>query len=157
MTSSKLLLDEKPLQVLPQLAKKIGLNEAIALQQLHFHVVNVEKKSHIDHFYEGRWWVYNSYAQWRENDFPFWSEGTIKRIFLKLETLGLALSNQLSKNKSDRKKWYSIDYEKLAHIDDVRKDPHRSKLRWSSAQIAPMDGSTLRRWLYRESQRDPRD
>lgn len=31
---SKLLLDEHPLQVLPGLAKRIGLNEAIILQ--HF-------------------------------------------------------------------------------------------------------------------------
>ena len=164
MTSSKLLLDERPLQVLPQLAVKIGLNEAIALQQLHFHVINAEKKSHIDHFYEGRWWVYNSYAQWRDNDFPFWSESTIKRIFLKLENLGLALSNQLSKNKSDRKKWYSIDYEKLANIDSVIEVPHRVKLIWSSAHIAPMHRLTLIRWMgsdcpdgYTESPRESTD
>ena len=34
--SSKLLIDEPPLQVLPSLALKIGLNEAIILQQVHY-------------------------------------------------------------------------------------------------------------------------
>ena len=161
MTISKLLLDEKPLLVLPQLAVKIGLNEAITLQQLHFHIVNAKKKSHIDHFHEDRWWVYNSYEEWRENDFPFWSVSTIKRIFLKLETLGLALSNQLSKNKSDRKKWYSIDYEKLANIDNVIEAPHRIRLSWSSDQIELMHGIRLSRWMgsdwpdgYTESPRE---
>lgn len=33
---SKLLIDDYPIQVLPKLAKVIGLNEAIILQQLHY-------------------------------------------------------------------------------------------------------------------------
>ena len=33
---SKLLINEHPLQVLPSLATKIGLNEAIVLQQIHY-------------------------------------------------------------------------------------------------------------------------
>ncbi|WLF74824.1 hypothetical protein Q3V38_08385 [Limosilactobacillus fermentum] len=31
-----LLIEEPPLQVLPSLAKSIGLNEAIVLQQIHY-------------------------------------------------------------------------------------------------------------------------
>ena len=33
---SRLLIDEPPLQVLPSLAREIGLNEAIMLQQIHY-------------------------------------------------------------------------------------------------------------------------
>lgn len=33
---SKLLINERPIQVLPRLAKEIGLNEEIFLQQLHY-------------------------------------------------------------------------------------------------------------------------
>lgn len=33
---SKLLIDDYPIQVLPKLAKEIGLNEAIFLQQVHY-------------------------------------------------------------------------------------------------------------------------
>jgi hypothetical protein len=33
---SKLLIDEPPLQVLPTLAVRLGLEEAIFLQQLHY-------------------------------------------------------------------------------------------------------------------------
>jgi hypothetical protein len=33
---SKLLLDEQPLLIMPKLATKIGLNESIIVQQIHY-------------------------------------------------------------------------------------------------------------------------
>ena len=33
---SKLLLNEQPLLIMPTLASKIGLNESIVLQQIHY-------------------------------------------------------------------------------------------------------------------------
>ena len=41
--SSKLLMGESPLQVLPGLAVLIGLDEAIFLQQLHYKLYQVLK------------------------------------------------------------------------------------------------------------------
>ena len=40
---SKLLINEQPLQVLPSLAEAIGLNQAIALQQVHYWLENARK------------------------------------------------------------------------------------------------------------------
>ncbi len=111
---SKLLIHEPPLQVLPSLACKIGLNEAIVLQQLHFWIENSKTGKTID----GKKWVYNTYNGWVEN-FPFWSERTIQRAFLNLEKLGLVLSIQPDKGKYDRKKYYTIDYEQLASMEDT--------------------------------------
>lgn len=107
---SKLLIDEAPLQVLPSLAKEIGLNEAIILQQVHYWITDKEKrrdkKSHID----GKYWVYNSYPEWRQQ-FPFWSDDTIYRAVKNLESRGLLVSMQT--NSYDRRKWYTIDYTAL--------------------------------------------
>ena len=96
---NKLLIPEPPLQILPQLACTIGLNEAIIVQQLHYWSLKAK---------DG--WVYNTYEQWHEQ-FPFWSVITIKRTFLKLEQDGIVISRQ--GKSTNRKKYYRIDYEKL--------------------------------------------
>lgn len=57
---SSLLIDEHPLVVLPSLAKEIGLNEAIMMQQIHFWI-NKRK-----HFKDGKYWVYNTYDGWAD-------------------------------------------------------------------------------------------
>jgi hypothetical protein len=98
--ASKLLIEEPPLQVLPTLAQRIGLNEAIVLQQIHYWSRG-----------KGDGWVYNSVAQWR-GQFPFWSERTIRRILHKLEyELGLIDSRQ--PEQYNRRKHYRIHYEDL--------------------------------------------
>ncbi len=43
---SSLLIEESPLQVLPSLAKAIGLNEAIFAQQLHYWLRGKSGKEH---------------------------------------------------------------------------------------------------------------
>jgi len=141
-TTSKLLLDEDPVLVLPSLAVKIGLNESIVLQQLHYWVVKAVKKKQLDRLHDGRYWVYNTYEDWRAGNFPWWSAGTIQRIFLKLEKLGVVIARHLSKNKSDRKKYYTIDYDKLAVIDR----PHSHKLLPSTSQVVTMHHINVRRW-----------
>ena len=61
---SKLLLDENPLMIMPQLAVKIGLNESIVLQQIHYWLEINRKadKNKRDGFY----WTYNSYKEWQK-------------------------------------------------------------------------------------------
>lgn len=108
----KYLLDEYPLIVLPSLAVKVGLNESIILQQLHYWV---QKSKHIE---EGKRWIYNSYPEWQKQ-FPFWSEKTIKRTITKLENEGFILSGNFNKLSFDRTKWYTIDYEKLDSVPTI--------------------------------------
>jgi hypothetical protein len=104
---NRLLLDEPPLQVLPSLAKAIGLSEAIVLQQLHY---RLRGNSHEQ---GGRRWYYQSYEGWVANDFPFWSPDAVKRVFTSLEHSGLVLSAQLHPDKRNRQKWYTIAYESI--------------------------------------------
>ncbi|ALC91578.1 replication protein [Bacillus sp. FJAT-18017] len=108
---SNLLISERPMMVIPALAVKIGLNEAIVLQQIHYWL---KKKLHV---IEGRSWVYNTYKEWNQQ-LPFWSESTIKRVFKTLEDLGYVLSGNFNRSKLDQTKWYTIDYEKLKELDE---------------------------------------
>ena len=103
---SRLLLNESPMMVLPSLAKKIGLNEALILQQIHYWV---QKSSHV---IDGKVWMYNTYQQWQKQ-FSFWSLSTIKRTIRSLENQGLLISGNWNHSKMDKTKWYTIDYERL--------------------------------------------
>lgn len=109
----KLLLDSRPLVIAPELAEKIGLHEAIILQQVHYWIV-INIKNGRD-FRDGYYWTYNSYPAWQKQ-FPFWSIPTIKRTFAGLEKTGLLISGNFNKTSMDRTKWYRIDYEKLESL-----------------------------------------
>lgn len=101
----KLLINEPPLQVLPSLAKAIGLNEAVIIQQLHY-LLEGKHGAEID----GKKWIFNTYEQWQDF-FPFWSLDTIKRTFLSLEENRLVMSCQ--PDSGNRRKYYRIDYDTI--------------------------------------------
>ena len=107
---SNLLINEPPLQLLPSLANKIGLKEAIVLQQVHYWLPHANTK------YDGKMWIYKTFERWHEQDFKFWSERTIQRIFKNLTDMGLLLIEKLAINKQNRVNFYTIDYEKLNEI-----------------------------------------
>ena len=105
--SSNLLIDEAPLQVLPSLAARIGLNEAIVLQQIQYWTkISGHKR-------DGRVWIYNSAKAWQEQ-FPFWSIRTIERIIASLREKKLILTANYNAAKFDKTLWYSIDYDAVS-------------------------------------------
>jgi hypothetical protein len=131
--ASKALIDDRPILVLPRLAQMIGLNEAIALQQIHYWLAPYEDRGDLRHYHDGRYWIYNSLPEWRKQ-FPFWSERTIQRILRDLETpftprgcdlrisrgpllLSACLGKDLKKDPWDRTKWYTIDRDELARLE----------------------------------------
>ena len=108
-TSSTLLINEPPLQVLPSLAVAIGLAEALVLQQVHYWLLRSGKER------DGKVWVYNTTEEWQQQ-FPFFSVTTVRRTIQNLRDKGLLLAGNYNSNKFDRTIWYSIDYEKLESI-----------------------------------------
>ncbi|KFN88988.1 replication protein [Tetragenococcus halophilus] len=109
--ADNLLINEYPLLVLPNLAKEIGLNEAIFIQQLHYWLNGKSAKLR-----DGKTWVYNTYEDWQEQ-FPFWSVPTIKRIVNKLREKKLIITKNYNKFKYDKTLWYSINYDELHKIE----------------------------------------
>ncbi|MEK5068727.1 conserved phage C-terminal domain-containing protein [Sporosarcina sp. FSL K6-1508] len=103
-----LLIKESPLQVLPSLAMEVGLNAAVLLQQLHFRsLISTNVR-------DGHKWVYKTYEEWKNEEFPFWSVDTIKRAIRKLEESGYIIStSQYNRMKMDKTKWYRINYTML--------------------------------------------
>ena len=95
MSSHRLLIPEPPLQVLPQLAARIGLNEAIVLQQLHYWTQVM-----------GSEWIFNTIDAWQEQ-FPFWSTATVKRTLKSLREQGLIEVEQRGRG-SDRTNSYRV-------------------------------------------------
>ena len=108
---SKLLINESPLQVQPSLAKAIGLNEAVFLQQLHYWLgvsrfVRDEKK-----------WVYNTYDEWLDQ-FKYMSLSTLKRTIKSLKDQGLLCVEQFDNKRSNQVNYYAINYEVLNKIGE---------------------------------------
>lgn len=105
----QLLINEPPLQVLPTLAKIIGLNEAIVLQQIHYWLHPQVNKNYIG----SRYWVYNTYGQWQKQ-FPFFSERTLRRTVKNLEASKLLVS--CKGGELNQTKFYTINYDSLTAI-----------------------------------------
>ncbi|QTH79824.1 transcriptional regulator [Klebsiella phage vB_KpnP_ZX1] len=101
-----LLFNRKPIVINAELADRIGLNEAIVLQQLNYWI----QDSTAGEVHDGRKWVYNTFEEWQRDNFPFWSVDTIKRTLTKLKKLGLVDVKQLRKSKHDHTNFYTIEY-----------------------------------------------
>ncbi len=106
-TSSSLLINEAPLQVLPSLAVALkNVHEAIILQQVQYWL------SRSNFVFNGRKWVYNTLDEWHEQ-FPWITKKSVGDKFRSLEKKGILIVGNFNKLKYDRTKWYSIDYDKL--------------------------------------------
>ena len=103
---SRLLINEPPLQVLPSLAKEIGLNEAIMLQQMHYWLLKSANE------FVGVKWFYKTLEEW-QTEFPFWSAMTIRRTLGSLEKQKIIKIGNFNKKKFDKTKWFTIDYQRV--------------------------------------------
>lgn len=135
------LFDEFPILVDRVLAEKIGLNEAIVIQQLHYWIMQNKRQN--KNFYDSRYWTFNTFEKWHKDTFYFWSNKTVKRIFKKLEEESLIIVGNYNKKGYDRTKWYSINYElislKCCNNSLGQNDPmHRDNLTQPLGQCDPM-------------------
>jgi hypothetical protein len=97
------LLNELPRYVLPSLAVRLGLNEAIVLQQLHW-CMNRESA-----LVEGNVrWVKVPMDEWLRH-LPFWSESTIRRTLSSLRD-----SELIETRRGKEQGVYAIHYDRLA-------------------------------------------
>lgn len=154
---TSLLMDEEALQVLPSLAVALGLDEAIVIQQL-WYWLNPKRK--VGRILDGHRWVFNTYAEWRESNFPFWSEIHIKRLFLKLEKAGIIISCQPD-GRMSRRKYYRLSdwFVNRAKKGEIGGSERISQIRSTypvdtidvSSGYAPITETTLREYEQRIS------
>lgn len=143
-SSSSLLISEPPLQALPSLAKEIGLEEAIFLQQVHYWLGATK------HHHDERFWIYNTYEEWHEQ-MPFVSIRKLKRIVKKLEELNLIIKGNFNKMKFDKTNWYTINYETLNTIE-AKILVQKNKMVHASCQFGTTQGDSLAQPIPREYQ-----
>lgn len=142
------LLDETPISFYPNLARVLGVNEAIVLQQIWFYVnVNRENESERHHI-DGKWWVYNSYKQWAKKFFPWLTARGVQSIILNLEKLKVLESMQGVEDKYDRRKWYTVDRDALTKVmqdaDSADREGHSAKSAlWEKQTLHTLDVQNL--------------
>lgn len=135
-----LLMPSRPIVINPDLAYSIGLNEAIALQQVNYWLQ--ETNSGLER--GGVRWIYNTTEQWLEQ-FPFWSESTLKRTFTRLKSLGVLKVEQLNKSQRDMTNYYTINYESEL-LDEVKvTKSKKSKCAVPSGQNDTMEEVNVKR------------
>ena len=117
MKNILLQTNEYPLIASPQLAKELGTSAATFLQKLHFLLSENRKfkqKKNLTTYLNRKWW-YHTFEEW-QSTLGLFSVSTIKRAVAKLKELGLIEINKLSKIKSDRVNYYTINYQKLKEL-----------------------------------------
>jgi len=110
-----LLNDQTAPRINTELACEIGLNESIVLLQFEFW------QSISEHFYEDKYWFYNSMQEIRET-FKFWSVETVKRTVGTIVNRGYVHTGNFNKSKMDRTMWYSLNFEELAKLKSIKID-----------------------------------
>lgn len=113
---SNLLIDGHALIVLPQLAVKVGLNEAIVLQQIHYWTKGGRPSV------DGLSWTYNSMKDWQKQ-FPFFSISTLRRTIDSLVDQGLLVRKKMADNPFDQTLYYAILHEKLTDMQPHTAQP----------------------------------
>ena len=142
------LFDEYPILVDRVLAKTIGLNEAIVLQQVHYWI-QINKRNG-KNFYDGRYWTFGSAKKWHKENFEFLSLNTVKRTFKKLEERKVLIVGNFNKRAYDRTKWYTINYELL----DSLKPCNYSLTQNGSMESTKMGQCINSKWVNGEYQNE---
>ncbi len=97
--------NRSPMVVYPQLAKLIGLNEAIIIQQIHMR-----------HFNDiSGFWVIKPYHVWQSDVLMFMSIGVVKRAFAKLKAMNLIYVKPYTSDYAVTNA-YRVNYLKVAEI-----------------------------------------
>ena len=115
----KYLFDENPISLSPELAAEIGMEGAAVLQQIRFWENN--NKLNDRNFYEGFYWVYNTYADWQETNFFFLSERKVADTIRFLEKENLIISAQFKKAEGINTKFYRVNPEAMESLENHRR------------------------------------
>lgn len=144
-----ILEDDYPMLLDRKVAKILGVNEAIVLQYIHYWLEkNKEKKIN---YKDDRYWTFKSIQRWHDEDFNFWSESTLRRIFMSLEKKGILIVANFNKVGFDRTKWYSIDYKKLNEIVSEKSEYEEEKEEIYGEENSYVDNKNLECSIYNEN------
>lgn len=103
------------------IAEKYGVDIAVFLHDVFYWVHH--NWANQKHFYDGRYWTYNTMAAFCEVH-PYWSRRQIERIIATCKAEDLLLVGCFNKDSRDRTSWYTLSDKALAYFcDDIRQAP----------------------------------
>ena len=88
-------------------AKEVGVDGAIMLENLHYWIIVNKAKHKEDHFHDGEYWTFNTKKGFSEL-FPFWTERQVRRILDNLIKDGYIKTGNYNKLSFDRTLWYTL-------------------------------------------------
>lgn len=89
----------------PEVAEQFGVDGAILIQNLRFWLHHNQTNG--THFYEGRYWTYNSHKAFAEQ-FPYWTPKQVRRIIDNLKEAGAIMVGTFSPAAWNRTQWYTL-------------------------------------------------
>ena len=98
-------------------AKNYGVTEAVILYNLKFWIE--KNKANNRHFYENRYWTYNSIKAFEEL-FPYLSYKQIRSAIENLEKKEVIITGNFNASSYDRTKWYAIKTGQNQAIADIQ-------------------------------------
>lgn len=111
-------------------AVRYGVEAAIMLQNIRFWIA--KNKANKRHFYDGRYWTYNSARAFTEL-FPYWSQPQIRRVLAKLIDAGVLVVGEYNQNPYDHTRWYALsDDVDLTKSEDRENEVGKSSIRTDS-------------------------
>lgn len=137
---AKWLFSKHPVVVDTDLAVATSLNEAVVLQQLNYWLHSKSAK-----VINNRRWIYNTYANWKKDNFPFWSTRTIRRTFNSLIKKKIVITGNFNRAGFDKTKWYSIDEDALNKLVDSACGQNGQSMRTKCPDGAGQNGHTYTR------------
>lgn len=88
-----------------EIAQEYGILEAILLNHIYYWIA--KNKANKKHFYNGKYWTYNSRKAFSEL-FPYASEKQIRRVLERLVNFNILMTGNFNKQWSDRTLWYTF-------------------------------------------------
>ena len=134
---SKLLIDERPLTVLPSLVALVGMERAVILQQIHW--LSQQKNTGVV-LDDGERWVWGTNEEWCDEYFTFWKADTLRKHLKRLEKDGYIFTCQ--PNGFNRTNHYRVNYENLE--SPIRHDRAASKRHKRTTSIRHDDAASNR-------------
>lgn len=87
------------------IAEVCGIREAVLLYHIDFWIT--KNKANEKHFYDGRYWTYNSSKAFAKL-FPYLTQKVIEKLLARLIADGYLVKGNFSDNVLDRTSWYSL-------------------------------------------------
>jgi len=109
------LSDPHAMRINQDLAREIGFENSLVLLQLEFLI----RTSSEANYKNDNWWTYQTLKKLRQEYFPWWSEKTISRILVDLQTKKFISVGNFNKTQFDRTQWFSLNPEGLQNLKSV--------------------------------------